>query len=343
MKQAKRVGARLLVCVVLIIIGLGTACEQENTGYASLRIVLVTETEQVDRNIAPGGEEPLQLVKYSIQGVGPNNIQLDALESIEESFIIGNLTLGHWSFTAVGYNKNDIPVAQGNVETVIESDMNHIEIVLDSMVGSGSFSLTCNWDPAYTAPGSTIQMRLTDYAGNTVSETSMEHHMDEGQATLSGSGISAGYYTVSVQLTSAGETIGGFVETVRIIDSTLTQAERTLDLGKVLDSVGFTIVDNIAAPVDGTLTVSPSVVTAGSSATLSFSPYFGDNPVPSGLNMQWYVDGTLIPGATESTYEIGMVPGGTTRYDIVVSLPESGSVGSQGIELHAEVEPSIIQ
>lgn len=334
----------LMIGIALVTLLGFTACEQIGTEANSgrLHVSLVTDSETSERNIDPEGSEPLQLVRYSIQGNGPNTVQVGPLESDSQLFTIGNLTVGLWTFTAVGYNSADVPVAQGNVQTTIDADENYIEIKLDTMVGSGSFSLVCNWNPDYTATDSTVLMKLIDYSGNTVSGTTLEKQMDLGRATLAGTDIPAGYYTVSVQISSAGEILGGFVETVRIIDSTLTNAERTLELGKVIEAVEFTIIDNTAAPVDGTLSVSPVTPVAGSSATLSFSPDFGEDPTPSELSIQWYVNGTLIQGANDYTYTITSVPGGTTRYDVVVGLPESGSVGSKGIELHADVEPSIL-
>jgi hypothetical protein len=57
------------------------------------------------------------------------------------------------------------------------------------------------------------------------------------------------------------------------------------------------------------------------------------------LTIQWYCDGVPIDGATQPVYSITEVLGGTYRYDVIASLPESGSVGSCGVEISVEVTP----
>ena len=107
-----------------------------------------------------------------------------------------------------------------------------------------------------------------------------------------------------------------------------------------MNEVSLSITDNTAAPVRGNITVPTSLVVGGQ-AELTFTLEPDQDVSIADLTMQWYCEGLIISGATSASYTIDSLKGGSYRYDIVVSLPESGSVGSAGVAVTVDVPMEI--
>lgn len=335
--------ARIIATLVLItMVASGCVQEPSVTETGRLTITLLTDEMTTQRNIDPDGTQPLDMTSYTISGSGPLKQKLETITSSSKTVRIGDLILGNWNFIATGYNSLGKAIAQGAVEGHITGNDNVVTITLDDCVGEGSLDLTCTWNPEQTKTDSTISMELIDADGFQVPALTIERDFIEGMARLHGDGIPAGFYTAIVNLKTNGELVGGFVETVRIIDGTESRGQRELQIGRVVESVDISIIDNTAAPVGGTIVVSPSTLDSGMEATLSFFLDEGQDVAIEDLTMQWYCDGVAIANATSATYTTGMLQGGSCRYDIVVSLPLSGSVGSAGVLIEVPVTPHIL-
>lgn len=333
-----------IIATLVLITAVTSGCVQEPslTETGRLTITLLTDEMATQRNIDPEGSQPLDMTSYTISGSGPLGQILETITSSSKTVTIGDLNLGDWTFLATGYNSSGKAIAQGTVEGHITGNDNVVTIMLDDCVGEGSLDLACTWNPQQTKTDSTISMELIDAEGSQVPGLTIERDFIEGTARLHGEGIPSGFYTAIVNLKTNGELVGGFVETVRIIENTESSAQRVLQIGRVVESVNISIIDNTSAPVEGTIVVTPSPLESGMEATLAFLLDEGQNATIEDLTMQWYCDGVAIVHATSETYTTGILQGGSCRYDIVVSLPLSGSVGSAGVLIEIPVTPHIL-
>jgi hypothetical protein len=332
----------ILSCLLLAFCTFG--CEQEISHHdtGELTIAFLSNEQSDNRSIEPDGESPLDLVAFSVSGIGPENQILEKTNSSNPTITIGSLKLGSWTFTGTGYNSMGKAISQGATNARITGNNNVVTIALESAVGSGSFSLSCNWDPEQTRTDSVVSMQLLDSDNNVIPQLNLSTDLVAGTAILSGTDIPSGYYTAMVTIETDGELVGGFVESVRIIDGTLSSAVCNLEIGHVADSATITIIDNTAAPVNGSIIATPMDLVVGESAILTFSLDEGQDIAIGDLSIQWYCDGVPIPGATGVSYTIDSLNGGAFRYDIVVGLPQTGSIGSAGIRLDVPVEPHLV-
>ncbi|MFA7225916.1 MAG: hypothetical protein WC207_06670, partial [Sphaerochaetaceae bacterium] len=62
----------------------------------------------------------------------------------------------------------------------------------------------------------------------------------------------------------------------------------------------------------------------------------------SAYNFQWYCEGVLIEGETSHILLIEAVQGGSERYDVVISHPTHGAIGSCGVLVKVPVTPTIV-
>lgn len=304
----------------------------------TLQLSLQSDARFRSRNINPEGSAPLEITTFRISGEGPNSQVLEPITSDAKTVTINSLVVGVWTFNATGLNSTGKPIAKGSTTLHISKNQNSAQIILDSEVGSGTFNLICNWNPVQTSPASTIELTILNSAEEQIDEITKEVDLSTGQAVF-GTSLPAGYYSVMVNLKTDDEIISGFVETLRIIDQTASQATRTLEIGKVIDSGTLVIIDNTATPIEGTITLSPTELIPGAAATLTFTP---DNTI-EGMTVQWYREGVLIAGATSMELAIPAVKGGTYRYDIVVSIPHKGTVGSVGTLIAVPTTPTLQQ
>lgn len=334
----------MLAVITLLAIVFMFGCEQaspvDNTG--ELTIALLTDQEGDNRAIGPVGDAPLDLVSFSVSGTGPSNQSLEKTTSDNQTITIGSLVLGEWVFTGTGYNGQGKAISQGATTAKITGNNNVVTITLASAVGFGSFLLECTWNPKQTSTDSVVSMRLLDSENIEVDSLTFNQNLALGSAALSGSNIPAGFYTALVTIKTGDELVAGFVETVRIIEGTESSAICVLDIGHVVDEASITIIDNTAAPVSGSIVVTPTSLTLGQSATLTFALDQGQDVALEDLFIQWYCDGVPLAGANAASYTINSLSGGAYRYDIVVSLPQTGSVGSAGIRIDVPVTPELV-
>jgi methionine-R-sulfoxide reductase len=179
-------------------------------------------------------------------------------------------------------------------------------IVLDQEVGSGSIAITYQWEAEQTNTGSVINFRLFDSANKEVAGITSAIDFEAGEATFSGT-VAAGFYTVMVSIESGGEVVGGLVESLRVIDQTLSQGLRTIEIGKLVDLGVITIVDGTIPPFDGEVTLSSSDYGLGDPLTLTLTASVELSP----YSLQWYCEGVPLEGETNTTLVLDSLQGGS--------------------------------
>jgi hypothetical protein len=76
--------------------------------------------------------------------------------------------------------------------------------------------------------------------------------------------IPSGFYTLVATLSCGNEPVAGFIETVRIIENVESAATRPLTIGVVANDNRFSVIDKTGTPVEGTISIDPLEVSAGS-------------------------------------------------------------------------------
>lgn len=339
--KKKSIVPHAVAAVVLTVICLAAGCDEKSAARSGdLRIVFTREPAG-PRNIDPEGTAPLGITTYRVSGSGPNNAELEEIVTRENVITLESLTVGNWVFNATGFNGAEKAIASGSVVTHISGGDNEVRIDLNELVGTGTLSAAFTWNPQQTRMDSVLTARVIDSAGREVEGAAAACDFAAGEATLT-MDLPAGYYTLAVSLTTDATLVSGYIETVRIIDRTTSSANRTLVIGKAVDGVSVTIINQTVSPIGGTMTCNPMSPALAQTATLTFAPSLPDGVTVQDLSIQWYRDGEPIDGANALSYTIGSVEAGSCRYDIVIGLPASGSVGSAGALVSVPPVPSVV-
>lgn len=237
-------GVVILTLLLLVVVG---CVDNSLGGDVTLHLSLKAANRFRSRNIIPEGEDSLAIVSYKISGSGPDGSSF-AETTVEKSEVkIESLMVGYWTFNATGYNGQGAPIATGETNLYLSKNSTTATIVLDQEVGSGSIAITYQWEAEQTNTGSVINFRLFDSANKEVAGITSAIDFEAGEATFSGT-VAAGFYTVMVSIESGGEVVGGLVESLRVIDQTLSQGLRTIEIGKLVDLGVITIVDGTIPP-----------------------------------------------------------------------------------------------
>ncbi len=327
-------GAVVLTLLLLLVVG----CDANSPeGEATLHLSLKAANRFRSRNIVPEGDDSLTIVSYKISGIGPGEGSYVESTVSESEVTIKSLKVGIWSFSAIGYNAQGCPIASGETTLYLSKQSTSANLTLDQEVGAGSILLTYQWEAQQTNTESTINFRLFDSSDNEVEGIISEIDLEEGEAIYSGE-VPSGFYTVMVSIESGGEVVGGLVESLRVIDQITSEAIRKIEIGKLVDSGIISIIDGTSPPFDGEITLSNDDYGLDDSLTLTLTT----NGELSPYSFQWYCEGVPLAGETSSTLVIDTLSGGASRYDVVISLPTHGAVGSCGLLVVVPLTPTLV-
>ncbi|NLV84177.1 MAG: hypothetical protein GXY60_06405 [Spirochaetales bacterium] len=325
--------------VVLMLVCIFVSCSQEHVSVGSIRLVIDSERAFSARNIDPAGTDPLTATRYSITGSGPNGAAIDTTVDAAGSVIIGNLAIGNWMISVTALNDDEVSLVSGTCSTYVSSGESTVEMVLDTLVGSGVLEISYSWPPDQSDESITLTTVITDVDGNAVEHTQPAVDWELGTATLLVNALDSGFYMVGATLKYGDEVIAGSLETARIIDGTESSGTCSLTIGSLVDEFLIEVIDATMLPIEGTLTCSSTELEKGDSFTLTFaSTDLGETPSED-YSIQWYCDGQAIQDADGLTLEVVSALGGTHRYDIVISHTSIGSIGSKAILVTVPVDP----
>ncbi|MDD4011541.1 MAG: beta-propeller fold lactonase family protein [Sphaerochaetaceae bacterium] len=332
----------IALCALLLL----ASC-QGDSGTGTLKLHL---TKADAKALLPGNDYPLEVTRYRVMGTGPDNKSFN-INTDSQYMTIDGLALGQWSITATGLNSEGSEIVRGSVTHNLTTTAQTAVITLNEMVGSGTLSLSFNWensevfDPSLLVylkgpSGAESQVALTTFNANTKT------------ATYVNTSLAAGSYTVRCILKSGSTIVSGLVEAVRIANSATTQGALCLDYTAYNSGSGSLVLINKAGvPVTGKITGISETVAANVDRPITFSvdtAYLETD----GLTISWYYDGEqigatkpleltlddkMLPVAATDTVILNCLPG-THRLDVVVSSALLGSTGSTSISFTAALE-----
>ncbi len=318
------------------------ACDvaQQDSGYGTLTVTFAPSGRIFERTVMPAGSAPLDIDHYTISGVGPDGQTLSSTNSSSDSITINDLLVGDWTFEATAYNASGTSLATGSVDTYIYSNTNAITLSLDELVGSGSLHLDFSWNTEQVTGATVFTFTLTDQSGTPVTGAEVSTDMLGGTSTVT-KNLDAGFYTFRAALTHSGIEIAGYTESIRIIDSTVSDADATLIIGKVIDNVSMTIEDVTDGVITGSISASNSSPSQGDPVTLTYTATDTAGVSAQDMVYQWYADGIAISGATADQYIVSSAVSGSVRYDVIVGRTTNPIMGSASYTITVSPSPAI--
>ena len=324
----KRVSAFFCVLAVLVLL---VACS-ENPGTTTMRLVLSTESCEGSRTLLPTDSTLLDVTRYTVSGIGPNG-KTFTRSSDNNSVEIEGLTIGEWTVTAKGLNREGTELVSGASTFRLTSTATPQTIILDTLIGTGSFSFSLDWSLCDVAsPAMEVYLTGPDMKSDEV-PLDVTLNTQTKTATVSET-LSAGSYKVRVLLKDGSQLVAGLVEAVRISNGTSTSGSHTFHFNELGPTTLMYFTDATGTPIRGSLSASgnPESFLDGLQYTYLFSFTDPDDVSTEGLSMDWYYDGNLVKSEsslTRSGSSLTQVVGnGVHRIDAVVYNKLLGSTGS---------------
>jgi len=223
----------LKVSVLFIILSLG-ACRLPFSSFSHEPGSLALGVDS-GKSVSVVSLEPSS---YIFSGAGPDNDSF-YIELSDSSTTVEGLNTGEWTVRVDGLDGNGTVLLTGeavlNVAPYVETQVN---IVLHPLEGTGSVSLSLEWNELQTVDPSAV-VNFLDLEGN---ETSQQFIISNpGLGTCNVSGLPTGNYYVTVQLFDSGVLAMGSAWTVRVLDSITVEVSALFeDLNKVGERMEIT-------------------------------------------------------------------------------------------------------
>ena len=317
--------------ILLVLIAVLASCS-ENPGTTTMKLILSTDVENGSRTLLPADSSLMDVTKYTITGTGPNG-KTFTKSTDTSSVVIEGLTIGRWTVQAKGLNREGTELVTGGVTFNLTATGGPQTVVLNSLVGTGTFSLVLDWSLCDVLDPS-LEAYLTgpDMDSDEV-PLLVELNTGTKKGTISET-LAAGSYKLRVILKDGGQQVAGLVEAVRISNGTSTTGTHTFHFSELGPSVLTYFVDATGTPIKGSLSVAGNQETflGGHEYTYVFSFTEPDKVSTEGLSIDWYYDGTKVGNtapidSTGSSVTIA-VDNGVHRVDAVVYNKLRGSTGS---------------
>ena len=339
----------LTIVILITLISLAfLGCEQESLSNqrGSVTIHLALGERLLSRTIMPAGDAPLTISYYTITGTGPSEQTLSVTTSNAASSVtLDNLLVGNWSFIATAYNDTNKALATGTIEEYIIKNDNTIDFPLTQVVGNGNIDLSFTWNTHQVHEGSTFNFALYNETNTEI--TAPDYTIEETTNMMSGTSkveieaLPAGFYRVEASLVSNGVQIAGFSESIRLIDGTTSSATVAFIIGKVINDIEISIIDNTDSPILGSIIVNPTAPTVNQTVTLTYNATLPNTIEETDLTYSWFIDGVKVESQTTKVLTINALAG-TTRYDVVVGKVDGlYSLGSESTSISITPSPAI--
>ncbi len=324
LKKPQNLSTRVIMISMLCLLTILTGC-QPVSQTADLHICL-EHYQPSDRTIAP--DEPLTVASYQVSGAGPDGTSF-TITTDDTQITVSGLLTGDWDVSAIGFSSDGVGLVEGTSVITLSNSTSSGQISMDEFYGVGSAALTIAWDSSQTiSPSVTTYMLLCGSLDSPQELTAST--ATEGEVTYSLPDLPAGAYLIMSELYSDSLMIAGATEILRIVDDTTTSDTITMEFNDLQLDLGMSLIDDSAAPIEGSITGIPLTITANQPMEISFVPSPGS--IQTGLTCTWYLDGQFLNQGNPITF---VSPSGKHRIDVVVTSANLGSTGSAGQSIQA--------
>ncbi len=319
-----------LLSFALVLCVFCSGCEeQSHMTTSTLRLALTSPHYKTERSLTPD-QDLMGITSYHITGTGPKN-QTFNLNSDQQLVSIGNLTIGAWDIVAEGLNSKNEVMVRGTLKTLLSKVTSSATLQLDTLVGKGNLSATITWDTDQVHTDVSLEANLNDQGGNVIPLTVGHLDTDAGSVVLSKE-LDSGSYLLSLKLYSQSVLVSGATIAVRIINGEVSADTIEMVIGDLSTEFHISLVNDTMLPIEGSVTLEPSVPQSGEQVTLTYTPTnLPDDIDLEDLNISWYCEGLLVQ--SDSTSYTSIPEAGTHRYDVIVNHEKLGSMGSSTLLL----------
>ena len=177
------------------------------------------------------------------------------------------------------------------------------------LVGTGGLSLSLSWpdgtvnSPVTVAAWLVPETATDAYTNHPITFTVTEATRTATYAVPLSTGLTAGYYTLLVQLSGAGSVVWGWAESVRIVSGLTTTGLLTLVAGT--GGLSLSIVVDMENPITiNWSTTPPTSITVAQSLNLTATPASAA-ATGYGFSYQWYLNGSPLTNETAALLQYG--------------------------------------
>jgi len=319
-----------VIFVAFILVALLASCS-ENPGTTTMKLLLSTASGSNAKTLSPDDSSLMDVSKYVITGIGPNG-KTFTKSSDSTSVSIEGLTIGEWTVTAKGLNSSNTEIVSGTLTFHLTATTSSQTIVLDTLIGTGTFSFTVDWTACDVAdPRVEAFLKGPDMDGVYVA---LPVTQNDGAKTASMSeSLASGSYLLRVLLYDGTKQVVGLVEAVRISNGTVSEGNCTFLFNELGPNISLHIKDATGVPMKGTLSIanSPSEFVSNTEYTCNFTFSQPEKVNTEGLTIEWYYDGELKSTSSldSSGSSYSFTPTiGSHRIDAVVYNKKLGSTCS---------------
>lgn len=263
---------------------------------------------------------------YNISGTGPAGETFN-ISTEDETAEIENLMFGEWDVSVQAENIDGTVIAQGDAATIVNAgETSSLFIIITPLDGTGSLNLTLQWNGSETRNPS-IAARLIPVSGTPIDLSFAI--AGSGNAVYSGTGIPAGYYTLTLQLIDNGALTMGAVEVVRVVKDETTSGSLKFDeINPASGNILVNIVPDLKDPLAVSISGQSAEIYEGQTITVTASvPDDPDNAV-----YVWYINGASAYVGRTYTLGAGMRDG-IYRVDVTAYSPAGDRAGSATFNL----------
>jgi hypothetical protein len=281
-------------------------------------------TEMGARTITPPLD--MDVASYNISGSGPDSATFSQTGVTATSVAQNALLVGAWTISVDAFNAGHDLIGTGSSAVAISAGQTSAATVtVAPLSGTGTFAVDIAWTPGLISSPSVVAT-LTPAGGTAQGLTFAVGTFAVGADSASyssGNTLSAGYYSLTLQLLDGPTEVWGFFEAVRILKDQTTTASLSLTSADLhTGGIDLTITPAMADPITVSFSGQQSQLPPGTDMTIIATT----SEVPD--TYQWYLGGVPLPGQTSSSITIGSsLTQGNYRLDLGVT---KGNVISSG-------------
>ena len=170
----------------------------------------------------------MNIVSYNISGSGPGNASFSqpGVTAATSTFSQNDLAVGEWTITVDAYNAGQQLIGSGSTAVAIEAGQTaQATVQVVPLSGTGMLTINISWTAGLISVPA-VSATLTSAGGAAQGLTFTFGTNSASYA--SGNTLSAGYYSLALQVMDGGNAVWGFFDAVRILSGQTTTASFNL-------------------------------------------------------------------------------------------------------------------
>lgn len=295
MHQSKA-GSIVLLALMLSAV-MFVACDLGGSNTTTGSMVITLQDEVTARTIEPGLNMAVAVWRVSATRVGFSDV-LGPIDVTSDTHTFTGILTGSWIVKVEAFNNDSsrVKIGEGSATVSVEpGTMAQASISVVPLTGNGRFTFTLDWTDNLIGIPSLEAFLTPEGASTQVVVEASDISISGSIATITVDSLPTGYYDFRYILKQDGQIFAGNFHEVRILadhESSATEIVPVSPLG-----LSLSITNNLRNPFDVSITSADFTLECANTQTFSVAP-------ANAASFQWYLDGVLLAGANEATYEL---------------------------------------